>query len=239
MIKRHPNAGTAYTNRGEAYRQKGELDLALADLDRAIALDDEDSYAWFNRGITYSDRGNPDRAIENYNHAIKLKDDDPWYYNNRGNSYIDKQSRARVRRLRPRDQARSEICAGLVQSRHRVPRQERRRQGAGRFQRSRSGSTRTTQPAWGNRARVYRDRGDIDHAFADLNQSLKLNPKATKDAFARANLYFDRHQYMDALFDYDTAVTYDPKYASALNGRCITKAIVGRAQDGLPIARRR
>ena len=53
MIKRHPNAGTAYTNRGEAYRQKGETDLALADLDRAIALDDEDAYAWFNRGITY------------------------------------------------------------------------------------------------------------------------------------------------------------------------------------------
>ena len=31
----------------------------------------------------------------------------------------------------------------------------------------------------------------------------------------------------------DTAVNYDPKYAEALNGRCITKAIVGRAKDGL------
>ena len=233
LIRLKPKLAGAYTNRGEAWRRKGEVNRAIADLDRAIALDPKGSFAWFNRGITYSDKGEPEKAIADYNQAIRLNSIDPWYFNNRANSYgdINEFSRAmndydHAIRLDPKF-ALAYFNRGTAFRNH---------GNEARALADLNISIRLDPnyaAAYGNRARLFRDKGEIERALADFDHSLRLAPSEYRDAYARGNIHFDRRDFPRALSDYDHALQWNSKYAAALNARCLTRAIVGRAQEGL------
>jgi len=44
-------------------------------------------------------------------------------------------------------------------------------------------------PAYGNRARIFRDKGHRARAFADFEKSLQLDRGNDRDAYARANAH--------------------------------------------------
>jgi tetratricopeptide (TPR) repeat protein len=84
-----------------------------------------------------------------------------------------------------------------------------------------------------NRGLAYRAKGDHDHAIADYDQAIRLNP--TPEAFNnrgaanRAKGDLDR-----AIADFDQAITHNPKHATALYNRYWARAIMGRQLEQAP-----
>ncbi len=68
---------------------------------------------------------------------------------------------------------------------------------------------------------------------ADFAKSLQLSPNNDRDFFARANMYFDTHDYAQALEDYDRSIKANASYPGVFNSRCMTRAILGRLQEAL------
>ncbi|WP_436434870.1 hypothetical protein, partial [Enterococcus faecium] len=54
-----------------------------------------------------------------------------------------------------------------------------------------------------------------------------------RDFDARANMYFDAHDYALALADYDRAIKTNASYAGVFNARCMTHAILRQLQEAL------
>jgi lipoprotein NlpI len=62
---------------------------------------------------------------------------------------------------------------------------------------------------------AYYAKGELDHAIADLDEAIRLNPK-DKDALAnRANTYRAKGNLDRAIADYDQLVQLDPRNARA------------------------
>jgi len=76
-----------YNNRGAAYYKKGQADLAKEDFDKAIAIDPDDTAAYFNRGKIYLNEKAYDKAIANYSKAIDLGRKDVEMYKGRAAAY--------------------------------------------------------------------------------------------------------------------------------------------------------
>jgi len=71
-----------------------------------------------------------------------------------------------------------------------------------------------------NRANAYFRKGDADHALADYNEAIRLDPKLADAYNGRGNVYHDLKRDLDrALADYDEAIRLNPKLAYAYNGR--------------------
>ena len=62
----------AFSNRGNAYFDKHDYDRAIADLNQAIKLNPNSVRAYYDRGIAYGAKGDPDHAIADFDDAIKL-----------------------------------------------------------------------------------------------------------------------------------------------------------------------
>ena len=83
----------------------------------------------------------------------------------------------------------------------------------------RSSSTRTTRSPIYNRGIAYRSRGDLDRSLADLDQSIKLDPKNADAYFERASAYYDKRDYDRAIADLNQAINVKPDYTAAFNVR--------------------
>ncbi|MDR3464315.1 MAG: tetratricopeptide repeat protein [Xanthobacteraceae bacterium] len=75
---------------------------------------------------------------------------------------------------------------------------------------------------------AYRDRGlayshahDFDRAIADLEQSIKLDPKPAIAHLSLGNAYAAKRDFARAIASLDRAIEIDPKYATAYNDRGI------------------
>jgi tetratricopeptide (TPR) repeat protein len=123
-IRLDPKYAEAYYNRGEVWLDAREFDRAIADYSEAIRLDPKHAKAYVGRGVTWQRKGDLDRAIADFTEAIRL---DPNY----AAAYREPGRRLVLQRgLRPRhcglhrgDPPRSEACAALQRSRHRVAQQ--------------------------------------------------------------------------------------------------------------------
>jgi lipoprotein NlpI len=69
-----------------------------------------------------------------------------------------------------------------------------------------------------NRALIYENMGEFDHAIADYSESIRLNPRT--GCFAcRGDLYRDKGDYDRAFADYNQAIRLNPKKASVYRSR--------------------
>src|SRR5258708_7400952 len=73
--------------------------------------------------------------------------------------------------------------------------------------------------AFSRRGKAYQARGDLDRAFADNEQAMRLDPDSAIAVAGRGNVYFLRKDYDRAIADYVRAIALDPVYAYAFNNR--------------------
>jgi tetratricopeptide (TPR) repeat protein len=73
--------------------------------------------------------------------------------------------------------------------------------------------------AYGNRGMAYDTGNDQDRAMADLNESIRLDPKDANAYNGRGNAYRNRSDDDHALADYNEAIRLNPKYAEPRNNR--------------------
>jgi tetratricopeptide (TPR) repeat protein len=74
-----------------------------------------------------------------------------------------------------------------------------------------------------NRGVEYGGKGENDHAIADYDQAIKLDPKNALAFNNRGNVYGANGDSDRAIADYDQAIKLNPKYAAALYNRGIAK----------------
>jgi tetratricopeptide (TPR) repeat protein len=86
----------------------------------------------------------------------------------------------------------------------------------------RSGKYSGRNLAWAyvNRGNAYRHKGDNDHAFADYDEAIRLNPKEANAFMNRGLVYYDKDDYDRAIHDYGEALQINPEDPVALNDRC-------------------
>ena len=81
--------------------------------------------------------------------------------------------------------------------------------------------------AYANRGIGYKRMNDLDHALADYNQALTLDPAYAIAFYNRGSLYDGKDDHTRAIADYDAAIKSDPNYVDAYNGRCLARAEAG------------
>jgi lipoprotein NlpI len=73
--------------------------------------------------------------------------------------------------------------------------------------------------AFGNRAAGYLFAGDLDHAIADAEEALRIDPTDPVALGIRGSVYIMRRDYDRAIADYDDAIRLSPRLAQAFNNR--------------------
>ncbi len=61
-----------------------------------------------------------------------------------------------------------------------------------------------------NRGTAYGKTGDDDHALADFNEAIRLDPKHVNAYNGRGNAYYDKGENDHAIADYNEAIGLDP-----------------------------
>jgi tetratricopeptide (TPR) repeat protein len=95
------------------------------------------------------------------------------------------------------------------------------------------GNDRGLSEASYNRGNAYASIGDSDHAIADFDQAIRLNPTMAVAFDNRGRVYSERNQFDRAIADYNQAIHLDPSSAKALHNRCWARAATGDTQGAL------
>ena len=70
-----------------------------------------------------------------------------------------------------------------------------------------------------NRGNGYRDKNDLDHAIADFNEAIRLDPKLAMAFLGRGIAFSDKGDNDRAIADLTEAIRLDPKSAMAFDNR--------------------
>ena len=83
-----------------------------------------------------------------------------------------------------------------------------------------------------NRGVEYELKKDFEHALADHDQALKIDPKNPAAYMNRGNTYASQGDFEHAIADFDQAIKFNPKYAEAFFNRGMAKRNHGDAAGG-------
>ena len=83
-----------------------------------------------------------------------------------------------------------------------------------------------------NRGVEYEIKKDFEHAIADHDQAIKIDPKNPAPYNNRGNAYVAKQDYEHAIADFDMAIKLNPKYAEAFFNRGMTKKNHGDIAGG-------
>jgi lipoprotein NlpI len=97
---------------------------------------------------------------------------------------------------------------------------------------SRQYSGKILSTAFNNRGVAYNAKGDLDHAFADYNAALLVDPKYALAFNNRGLVYAAKGDLDRAIADYDQAVKLDPINASEINVNIYNNRGVAYASRG-------
>lgn len=84
-----------------------------------------------------------------------------------------------------------------------------------------------------NRGNAYASISDFDHAIADYDEAIRLNPTMAVAFDNRGRAYTDKNEFERAIADYDEAIRLNPNSAVAFHNRCWAQAALGRTSDAL------
>jgi tetratricopeptide (TPR) repeat protein len=83
----------------------------------------------------------------------------------------------------------------------------------------RSGNLVKPSVAFLQRGNAYQAKSDYDHAIADYDEAIRLDPTYANAFNNRGNTYYRKANYDRAIADYNEAIRLDPKDANPFNGR--------------------
>lgn len=204
-----------YFYRGTAYLQKGDLDRAFSDLNQAIKLQPNFAEAYGNRLLIYLAKGEYDHALADANQLLKLKPDFAIGYNDRGLIYVNKGNY---------NQAISDFTLALkFLPDSNISSNPNRSEGNPIFSDDYKFFV-SNQFFWelgkyllySNRGTAYYVKGDLDHALADFNQAIQLQPNFALAYYNRGTVYFAKHDYNRALVELNRAIQIQPSALSYL-----------------------
>jgi tetratricopeptide (TPR) repeat protein len=92
--------------------------------------------------------------------------------------------------------------------------------------------TRVLSILYTNRGVEYRIKGDFEHAIADHDSAIKIDPKNSIAYNNRGNAYDGKREFDRAIADYDSAIKLNPKYAGAIYNRGLAKQKKGDVAGG-------
>jgi tetratricopeptide (TPR) repeat protein len=72
---------------------------------------------------------------------------------------------------------------------------------------------------YARRGGAYQTQGDLSHAMADFNESMRIDPTYPSAYNNRGNTWYRRRDFDRAIADYNQAIQLDPKYGSAYVNR--------------------
>jgi tetratricopeptide (TPR) repeat protein len=70
------------------------------------------------------------------------------------------------------------------------------------------------------------EKGELQAAFRDINQAIKINPEYAEAYASRAQIRYDQGDFPGAIQDFDRAIDLNPKNSLAYNGRGLTKFLL-------------
>jgi tetratricopeptide (TPR) repeat protein len=91
---------------------------------------------------------------------------------------------------------------------------------------------RTLSLLYTNRGVEYEIKKDYEHAIADQDQAIKIDPKNPLPYNNRGNVYAAKQDFARAIADFDSAIKLNPKYAEAFFNRGMAKRNKGDAAGG-------
>ena len=81
--------------------------------------------------------------------------------------------------------------------------------------------------AYNNRGTAYASKGNYEHAIADYDQALELNPGFTELFANRGLAYVKTGQPALAIDDFSAALSKNPKDAHSMYNRGVAKQVMG------------
>jgi tetratricopeptide (TPR) repeat protein len=87
--------------------------------------------------------------------------------------------------------------------------------------------------AYYNRGNAYLATSHFDHAIADYNRAIELNPGLVSAFNNRGRAFLEKDQIDRAVADFEEVIRLNPNSAAALHSRCWARAISGHLADAL------
>lgn len=82
-----------------------------------------------------------------------------------------------------------------------------------------------------NRCGIYYTKNDYDHALADCNQALRLEPDSAIGYNRRGLIWYQMQRYDTAIGDFDQAIRIDANFAYAYFNRGLTRRAKGETDQ--------
>jgi tetratricopeptide (TPR) repeat protein len=198
-------AWRTYNNRGIAYNNQGDYDRAIADYTEAIRLDPKYAGAFSNRGTAYRNKGDNGRAIADYTEALRL---------NPNLTAAAEAKAAMVAKAEADAKAAAQAKAAAEAKAAMVAKAEADAKAAAQAKAAAEAKVAADRAACGtrdgdgaiaacgrmialdpndavafnNRGFAYVGKSDYDRAIADYSEAIRLDPKLTAAADAKATL---------------------------------------------------
>jgi len=232
-IRTDPNSRWGYYYRGSIYYSKHEYDRAIADLDEAVRCNPSSPDPLVMRGMCYVEKGDLERALANFDGAIAVDPQNANSYRQRSNLYGRKGDWERSRR--DADQARrlmplSKLDTSkpsqtdvrlLIDEANRAHRARDFDRAIARFNHILTLNITPAQASYVvmRRGNAHLWKNQLDAAYSDSQEALKLDPKNTEAHVYLARVLRAMGKRADAVKECDQAIRINPKEFSAYDLR--------------------
>jgi tetratricopeptide (TPR) repeat protein len=187
--------------------------------------------AYNNRGDAYTSKGDYDRAIQDFDQSIKLQPTNAKPFNNRGVAYLKKGEYDLA--IKSFDEA-VRLDAGYAKAFINRAESYQKKNEHDRAVRDYDEAIRlepSSKAAWNGRCWARAILGELQPALEDCNKALQSDPTAAIYD-SRGLTYMKMGRFDAAIDDYNSALRFEPKLASALYGRGLGKFKKGDRAGG-------
>jgi tetratricopeptide (TPR) repeat protein len=247
-IRLDANSGFAYYYRGLIFYNRKEFERALRDVDEAVRCSPESADPLILRGLCYLDQNDLDRALVSFDGAISTNPTRADAYQQRSDFYARKGDREKSKHdaeeaIRLKSASVSSASIESPATSYRVVfDQQNQAYLAGHYDRAVDLSNQILRMnltaaqasiAVMRRGNSYFLKGDLNHAFQDYSEAIKLNPRNETAYCNRGGDLEAQGREKEALQDYSQAINLNPKYALAYLFRGSLHRVRGELNDAM------